>query len=78
MRLKRQFWTRENKMAKFRKRPVVIEAEQINFSQVIDTLEGTMQGNPGDWLITGTRGEKYFCKDDIFKEIYDPVEEKQE
>jgi PGDYG protein len=61
-------------MPKFRKRPVVIEATQITRPMVVKTLEGTMRGEPGDWLITGVQGEKYFCKPDIFAKTYEPVE----
>jgi len=39
------------------------------------TLEGKMRGNVGDWMITGVKGEKYFCKPDIFAQTYEPVEE---
>ena len=40
----------------------------------IDTLEGGHIVCPGDWVITGTAGERYPCKPDIFKELYEPVE----
>ena len=39
---------------------------------MVKTLEGHMQIRPGDWLITGTAGELYPCRDSIFKEIYEP------
>lgn len=60
---------------KFRKKPVVIEAYQTETQVVIETLEGIMVANPGDWIITGVKGEKYPCKDDIFKLTYEPFEE---
>ena len=41
----------------------------------IKTLEGTMEANPGDWIITGVKGEKYPCKPDIFDATYEAVEE---
>lgn len=41
----------------------------------IATLEGNMQVSNGDWIITGVKGEKYPCKDDIFKMTYEKVEE---
>jgi len=44
----------------------------------VKTLEGAMQGQPGDWLITGVKGEQYFCKDDIFKRTYEPIENKEQ
>jgi hypothetical protein len=62
-------------MAKYRKLPVIIEAVQIANTQSIETLEGTMTGNIGDWLITGVKGEQYFCNDEIFKMTYERVKD---
>ena len=59
---------------KFRKKPVVIEAEQLKAPVDIETLEGTMHGDVGDWLITGVNGEKYPCKPDIFAKTYAPAD----
>ena len=39
----------------------------------IDTLEGGHIVCPGDWIITGVRGENYPCKPDIFKKTYEKV-----
>ncbi len=39
----------------------------------IETLEGTMMANMGDWIIIGVNGELYPCKDDIFKKTYEDV-----
>jgi len=42
----------------------------------IDTLEGrALNVEAGDWIITGVAGERYPCKDEIFKATYEPVEE---
>lgn len=41
----------------------------------IDTLEGGHIVCPGDWVITGVQGERYPCKDSIFRETYEPVDE---
>lgn len=38
----------------------------------IHTLEGTMRGDPGDWIIRGIKGECYPCKPDIFAATYEP------
>lgn len=62
-------------MPKYRKKPVVIEAVQITQKMTVETLEGTMTGNSGDWLITGVKNEQYFCKDDIFQQTYERVKE---
>lgn len=76
-------------MTKFRKKPVVIEAEQFfanrkpwpkrvfeylgAFNHWIYTLEGSMSVSNGDWIITGVKGEKYPCKPDIFEMTYELV-----
>ena len=39
----------------------------------IDTLEGGHIVCPGDWIITGVKGEMYPCKADIFEATYDLV-----
>jgi hypothetical protein len=86
-------------MAKYRKKPIIIEAVQFDHTKFhwpegvhawphpegyqprdmswgyIDTLEGVMGVMDGDWIITGVAGEKYPCKDAIFKATYDPVED---
>lgn len=41
----------------------------------IETLEGTMRGDDGDWIIQGVKGELYPCRDDIFRATYEPVED---
>jgi len=84
-------------MGQYRKKPVVIEAQQIKDSDFdnphpnpdliqhitynpvtrevyIQTLEGTMTGVVGDWIIKGVKGELYPCKPDIFEATYDKVE----
>ncbi len=41
----------------------------------IQTLEGEMRADMGDWIIRGIKGEFYPCKPDIFEATYDPVNE---
>lgn len=81
-------------MPKFRKRPVIVEAEQWwpgksvpgvieeeyrdgdkVFPAYIQTPEGRHGVSPGDWIITGVKGERYPCKPDVFAMTYDPVNE---
>jgi hypothetical protein len=84
-------------MAKFVKKPIVIEAEQwfpgkhvegVQYPPlpgteqgkayiatygpcgIVETLEGRMVAMPGDWIITGIKGEIYPCKPDIFEATY--------
>jgi hypothetical protein len=108
-------------MAKFRKKPVVIDAVQFDpfmadcfvvldasghvqhtawsaaraadwlddnrniadrIAPAIGTLESPHVADPGDWIITGVKGERYPCKPDIFAATYEayappqPAEEK--
>jgi hypothetical protein len=80
---------------KYRKKPVVVEAEQwdghnLNNKQslfqshnvivkhdnsefIVSTLEGSLRGIKGDWLIKGVKGEYYPCKPDIFTATYEPA-----
>ena len=72
-------------MPKYRKKPVVVEAEQWfpgkNIEGVfgdgdrhyIVTLEGMVRVSSGDYIITGVNGEKYPCKPDIFEKTYEPA-----
>lgn len=60
-------------MPLFRKKPVIIEAVQCTETTFIETLEGTMRADPGDWIITGVKGERYPCKPDIFEQTYEPT-----
>jgi hypothetical protein len=39
----------------------------------IDTLEQGHRVCPGDWIITGVKGERYPCKPDIFAATYEPA-----
>lgn len=58
---------------KFRKKPVVVDAYQTDREMNIETLEGVMHAEPGDWIITGVNGERYPCKPDIFEKTCEPV-----
>ena len=39
----------------------------------IETLEGVMRANIGDYIIKGVNGEFYPCKPDIFEKTYEAV-----
>ena len=52
---------------------MVVYAPQPEPHLLIQTLEGSMTGNPGDWIIRGVAGEYYPCKPDIFEHTYEPV-----
>ena len=40
---------------------------------LIQTLEGIMTANLGDWIIKDVAGEYYPCKPDIFEQTYEMV-----
>lgn len=53
-------------------------AETVEFRTpiiLVNTLEGTMAANPGDYIIKGVNGEFYPCKPDIFEKTYEALEE---
>ena len=41
----------------------------------VHTLEGPLRISDGDWIIKGVQGEFYPCKNTIFLQTYEPVEE---
>ena len=41
---------------------------------LIQTLEGNMRADKGDWIIKGVKGKYYPCKADIFEQTYEKVE----
>lgn len=94
-------------MAKYKKKPIVVEAirwtgsnlEEIrNFvgsdlieecvelfdikrtlkkmlvDIAIETPEGTMRVDYGDYIIKGVQGELYPCKPDIFEQVYEEID----
>jgi hypothetical protein len=57
---------------RYRKLPVVIEARgPIKKVEHIETLEGIMRADVGDYIIRGVKGEIYPCKPDIFAVTYE-------
>lgn len=49
--------------------------ECINTNCDIQTLEGIMHANNGDYIIKDINGELYPCKPDIFEKTYERVED---
>jgi hypothetical protein len=47
----------------------------MNVHGWVDTLEGGHTVCPGDWIITGIKGEHYPCKPDIFEATYEPLKQ---
>ena len=53
------------------------KASHNNTDIYIETLEGIMKAEVGDYIIKGVKGEFYPCKSDIFKATYEEVREKE-
>ena len=83
------YFRKEDAYERYQKKPVVIDAFRFGIDDIpqwfvgqvnidgfieIETLEGTMIANHGDWIIKGVKGEIYPCKNDIFQETYIEVE----
>ena len=63
---------------KYRKKPVIITDYKTDKELVINTLEGPLKADVGDYIITGLRGEEYPCKPDIFEKTYEVVDDDEE
>lgn len=80
-------------MAKFKKRPIVVEAVQFwpdklpwpegvdhyaDVGYAVDALEGRYRCSPGDWIITDVNGDRRPCRPPVFEATYEPVVELSE
>jgi len=54
-----------------RRRPIVVHAVRMDKPFMVQTLEGKMRGDAGDFLIRGTAGEYYPIKPALFSQNYD-------
>lgn len=61
---------KEDKFQDYTKKPVTIQAYKTEEELEIETLEGVMKANKGDYIIKGVEGELYPCKPDIFAKTY--------
>lgn len=52
---------------------IVYDGDHINHA-FIDTIEGQMRSNYGDWILEGVQGEHWSVKKDIFEKTYDPYD----
>lgn len=59
------------------KNRIPISAFQTNKPMDIQTLEGTMHADAGDWILTGIEGEQWPVKEEIFKKTYKIISEIQ-
>jgi len=73
---------KEGKIVRYYRNPNIAGHTHCNHCQQtmhvhgwIDTLEGGHIVCPGDYIITGIKGEIYPCKPDIFKATYEEIKE---
>ena len=52
----------------------IIDDANSTYSGKVQTLEGDMTFNIGDWLVRGIAGELYAVKNEIFQATYAPAE----
>lgn len=57
-----------------RKRPITVSAQQMSGAFTVETMEGTLTGKAGDWLMRGVQGELYPCDKTIFEKTYEVLE----
>lgn len=55
------------------KKPIAVRCIKIDEPFEVETMEGTMTGKKGDWLMVGIHGEMYPIDHDIFMETYDLI-----
>jgi len=55
------------------KKPIPIRCIQMQEPFRVETLEGTLEGKAGDYLMVGVRGELYPCEKEIFEVTYEIV-----
>lgn len=58
---------------KWYRKTTPIRAIQMDELFSVETMEGTMKGKAGDWLMIGVNGEMYPCDADVFEKTYEPV-----
>lgn len=56
----------------------ICDKDMLDHGQVktLETFDGSSKHRvcPGDWIITGVKGEHYACKPDIFAATYEAVD----
>jgi hypothetical protein len=57
----------------YQRKPQVLEAKQIQEPDVVHAATGDIKGDRGDYKVTGTKGEQWFVKPDIFDKTYEKV-----
>ena len=62
---------------KYKKKPIIIKAVQLAQRCRIETREGIIYGEVGDFVIKGIEGEFYPCGKEIFFKTYEEAERQE-
>lgn len=62
----------------YQRKPQVLDAVQIDKPEVVSAPTGDIRGDKGDYKVTGTKGEQWFVKPDIFEKTYERVSKSME
>jgi hypothetical protein len=63
-----------DKAQKLWRRSGVVNARPARIAEAVQTLEGPVLAAPGDWVVKGTRGEKWPVPADLFAQRYERVD----
>jgi hypothetical protein len=55
--------------------PKGVQSTLVSERYTIETPEGMAWLNPGDWIVKGSVGAIRVCVNQIFRELYEPVDE---
>lgn len=58
---------------RYQRIPQVLDAVRIDNPEVVKAPTGDIKGDRGDYKVTGTKGEQWFVKPDIFDKTYEKV-----
>lgn len=58
---------------KARKKPVIVNAYQTDKKVDIQTIEGKLTAQVGDYIVTGVDGEQWPVKKSIFEKTYERI-----
>jgi len=55
------------------RKTATVQAIQLDLEFAVNTLEGVMTGQPGDYLCEGIDGERWPVKKEIFEKTYEVI-----
>lgn len=65
----------DKKEIKVIKKPIPVTARQVDKKTIVETIEGPLTAQSGDWIITGVDGEEWPVKKEIFNKTYEVIDD---